>query len=227
MHPRVQAQRGPAHQNLCGPQERSECHQMVSAGAATRLVLGRHDTENMVHREGDTVARLSSSPEGDLHHQMVAHWSGHGQRQSQPFARLRLVRLDSATVGDGTRPVRVHTDQARGASLLGRLLARWPLPRLGQLRQVRSHLVHAEWPVGALVPRHGGHLRGVLELEGRQSWRFRVRRLGMCFWDVFSSNLFFLSSRYLCSICGQFIHDECDDEFFLNEEKTKKKLSIY
>ena len=58
--------------------------------------------------------------------------------------------------------------QAQGAGVQRGLLPRRQVPGLWLVRQVRAHLVHRHREARPQLQGHGGHLRGVLEQQGRQ-----------------------------------------------------------
>ena len=66
------------------------------------------------------------------------------------------------------RSVHPHADEAHGAGVLGSVLTRRQVPGVGQLRQVRPHLVDPDGPPAAQLQGHRRHLRSLLELARRQ-----------------------------------------------------------
>lgn len=152
---------------------------MGSPRSTARFLLGRHDAQDLVHETGHMRARSAGSLQGDLHHQVVAHRTGNGQREHEPDSGQCFVRLDGPSLGRGTWHLHSYADQAHGARLLGGVQSGRQVPGVGQLRQMRSHLEHTVGSAGAQLQGNGRHLRGVLELARQQgrSERFGRQRV--------------------------------------------------
>lgn len=129
--------------NVPGPSKRGERHQMGPAGPFSGLLLGRHDTENLVHGAGHVRARFESSLERDLHDQVESDGSGHAQSELQSNIGQRQLRLDRTIVGCGERRLSSHARQAHRARLLGGVQSGRTLLGHGLVRQMRQHLEYS------------------------------------------------------------------------------------
>lgn len=161
--------------------ERSKRYKMGPTRATARVVFGRYDVENLVDETRHLRPRFTSTFQGDLHDQMVAHRAGYAEPQHEPDISLGEFRFDGEALGRRTRGVHPHAYQTHRACLFCRFQPGRQVFGQRQFRQVRPHLVDPIGAVGAQLQRHRGHIRGLLELERRQS---RCQRFG---WQRFRS----------------------------------------
>jgi hypothetical protein len=64
--------------------ERGECNQVGPARQLVGVLLGRHDSQDLVDEAGHVRPRPAGAQQGDIHHQVEPDRPRHSQPQHEP-----------------------------------------------------------------------------------------------------------------------------------------------